>query len=308
MTRIQLLVFDSRLLNLVKCDESIINLFHPCLVHGKTNQRFGSLHIIWDEVWCRKVNPAIKNIFIHLQNLFYFMWSNKQWFSWKFFTYMNIFAHPILCLPLFTFQITFQLLSLPVCIFMAIFLLLLVDFTWMEIYFAKNWSYNIAHCSTSFFVAFLIWVVWEDSASFLGLLHEIFTASTLSSCTYFWPWGLFKYLPDSAALLKSPFLNFNHLVSVFGVVSAHWCWTLWSLLLNSCYYYYNYYYCYHRLCVMVGRVASLSKCSTSGIWNSPLRMKSFQIPKSCFSKSCPVLHWGILQVSIWFDLQLLLLC
>lgn len=43
------------------------------LVNGKTNQRFASLQIIWDEVWCREVNLASNNIFIHLHNLFYFI-------------------------------------------------------------------------------------------------------------------------------------------------------------------------------------------------------------------------------------------
>lgn len=61
-------------------------------------------HSIWDEVWHQEVNLAVNNIFIHFNSLLYFMWSNKEWFSWRFFTYMNIIAADFM--PLFTFQIT----------------------------------------------------------------------------------------------------------------------------------------------------------------------------------------------------------
>lgn len=79
--------------------------------------------------------------------------------------------------------------------------------------------------------------------------------------------------------LKSPSLNFNHMVSVFGIISSHWCWTLWFLLLNSYYYYYYYYYKFFGI---RRRVAPPFKFSTSSAWNSPLQMKVFQSKNVAF--------------------------
>lgn len=93
------------------------------------------------------------------------------------------------------------------------------------------------------------------------------------------------------------------MVSVLGVVSAHWCWTLWSLLLNSCHYcHYCYYCCYHWLFGMVGRVASLSQFSASDIWKSPLQMETFQPEMLLFQVlSSVALGNFICQYLIWLS-------
>lgn len=46
VTRMQLLVINFHLQNSIRCDKSIIKLFHPCLAHGKPKQRCVSLQII----------------------------------------------------------------------------------------------------------------------------------------------------------------------------------------------------------------------------------------------------------------------
>lgn len=77
--------------------------------------------------------------------------------------------------------------------------------------------------------------------------------------------------------LKSPSLNFNQMMSAFGIVSSHWCWTLWFLLLNS-----NYYHCYYKFLGMMGIVAYPFKFCTSSTWNSPLQIKAFHSRNAAF--------------------------
>lgn len=52
---------------------------------------FTSNHLGWSLM--QRSKSSI-NIFIYFHNLLYFMWPNKQWFSWWFFTYVNIFCTP----------------------------------------------------------------------------------------------------------------------------------------------------------------------------------------------------------------------
>lgn len=112
----------------------------------------------------------------------------------------------------------------------------------------------------------------------MTLLDEIYTASTLSCWTYFLTIGSFWVASWVGCFLKSPSLNFNHTVSVFGIISSHWCWTLRFLLLNSCCYYYYYY----KFLGMMGEAASPFKVSTSSTWNSPLQIKTFQSKNVAF--------------------------
>lgn len=110
----------------------------------------------------------------------------------------------------------------------------------------------------------------------MTLLDEIYTASTLSCWTYFLTIRSFWVASWVCCFLKSPSLNFNHMVSVFGIISSHWCWTLRFLLLNSCCYY------YYKFLGMMGKAASPFKVSTSSTWNSPLQIKTFQSKNVAF--------------------------
>lgn len=147
--------------------------------------------------------------------------------------------------------------------FYSYFVLLLVDFAWVDICFAKNRLGNICHYST-LFIELICFFVW-DSASFYDfarwdfhsfhseLLYRLLTVEVILVASWL------------CCFLKSPSFNFNHMVSFFGIISSHWCWTLWFLLLNSYYYYYKFL-------GMMGRVASPSKFCISSTWKSPLQI------------------------------------
>lgn len=90
----------------------------------------------------------------------------------KSFSHTWIFLHArfyaflsLLCKPPFSFC-HFQWQN---SIFMGIFLLLLVEFIWIGIYFAKNWLCDIVIAELHFFIAFIIWVFGGEGLSILSV-------------------------------------------------------------------------------------------------------------------------------------------